>query len=151
MTATPAPEHLHAPFALTAIILAALGMAIALIHTFAGPFAPTQSIEVSIGEMAAGIREAAQRAMLGQEQPAPTVRAWDIDRILQVVAPAAGVFAIVLAFVGMLRREPTRLVLFGVAFGAMAVMVQVVLFVALLIAGVILLCHILTNLDSILG
>ncbi|WP_299401698.1 hypothetical protein [uncultured Roseobacter sp.] len=151
MTAEPAPQHLHAPFALAGIGLAALAMAIALIHTFVGPFAPTQSIEVSIGEIAAGIRDSAQRALLGQEQPAPVARAWDIDRILRAVAPTMGVFAIVVALVGMIRKEPAKLVLCGVAFGAMAVMIQVLLYAVLLIAGVVLLIGIMQNLDSILG
>ncbi len=151
MTAHPAPQPYYAPFSAVAIGIAAIAMAIALVHTFAGPFGATQSIEVSIGEIAAGIREAAQRALAGQEQPAPVVAAWDIDRILRALAPALGVLSIVIALIGLFRREPTKLAMCGLAFGTMAVVIQVVLFVALLIAGAILLVGILSNLDSILG
>ena len=138
-------------FSYAAIALGAAALLIALIHTFAGPFAPQQSVGVMIGEIAGEIRGAAQRALAGEPQPAPQVAPWDIDRILRALVPIAGVSGLLLALAGILRSEPRVATVFACALCAGALAVQLVIWVALLIAGALIIVAILHNMDAIFG
>ena len=140
-----------ASFSYAAIGVGAIALLIAMVHTFAGPFAPTQSVDVTIGEIAGNMRAAALRALAGEAQPEPVAAAWDIDRMLKMLAPSAGVTGILLAIVGFVRHEPKRAVVCGLALGAGALMVQILFWITLMICGVILIFGIMQNLDSILG
>jgi hypothetical protein len=140
-----------ATFSCFAIGLGALALAMALIHVFAGPFAPTQSLDVTIGEFAANVRAAAQRALAGEAQPAPVAAAWDIDRILRAALPAAGVLSVLLAVVGLLRQEPKRAALCGLALGTGAILAQVLLWVAMAICAAIIIAAIIDNIGDVLG
>ena len=51
----------------------------------------------------------------------------------------------------MMRREPLRYVLFGIGISTGAIVVQLFLLAALIIAGAIILVGIMQNMDSILG
>jgi hypothetical protein len=134
-----------------AISAGALALAIAMIHVFGGPFAPQPSVGTTVGEIAGEMRAAALRAVNGEAQPAPEPRGWDIDRVLMLAAPLLGALAIVLAMVAALRREGWRLATYGAALGVGAIVVQMVWWIALLIAGTILLVTIIENIGDILG
>jgi hypothetical protein len=140
-------------FSCAAIGLGALGMFVALFAIYAGPFTPQPDIGTSIGEIAGNIRAAALRAVQGLPQPESVVvqPVWDIDRILMASAPAMGVLGVVMAITAYIRREPARAATCGMVLSVAAIFVQVVLIVALLIAGAIILVGILQNLDSIIG
>ncbi|WP_436398327.1 hypothetical protein [Roseobacter sp. S98] len=141
------------PFSLTAVALGGIGLFIALLVVFAGPFAPQQDIGTAIGEIAGNMRAAAWRSLFGLEQPEATIvqRAWDIDRILMVAAPAAGVLGIITAVIAYVRNEPRRIAGYGLAISVCAVFIQVFLAVVMIIAGVMLLIGIMQNMDSIFG
>jgi hypothetical protein len=140
-------------FSCAAIGLGALGMFTALFVFYAGPFASQPDVGTTIGEIAGNMRAAAQRALLGLPQPESTVvePAWDIDRVLMASAPAMGVLGVVTAIIAYIRREPARAATCGMLLSVAAIFVQVVLIVALIIAGAIVLVGIMQNLDSILG
>lgn len=142
-----------AGFSVAAIALGAIGLFIALLVVYAGPFAPQQDIGTTIGEIAGNIRAEAWRSFLGLEKPAtPLVqRAWDIDRILMTLAPAAGVLGVLMAIVAYIRREPKRVATYGMALSVAAIFVQVILIAVMIIAGVLLLIAIVQNMDSIFG
>ena len=129
----------------------ALALALAMLVVFGGPFAPQPSIGTTVGEIAGEMRAAALRAMNGEPQPAPVPRGWDIDRVLMLAAPLIGVLAIVLSMIAGLRGEGYRLAGYGAALGAGAIVFQFVWWIALLIAGVIMLLAIIKNVDGILG
>lgn len=141
------------PFSIAAIALGGLGLFIALLVMFAGPFAPQPDIGSTMGEIAGNMRAAAWRSFFGLEQPDTTIvqRTWDIDRILMVAAPAAGVLGILMAITAYIRREPKRVAGYGMALSVCAVFVQVLLIIVMIIAGVMLLIGILQNMDSIFG
>ena len=142
-----------APFSLAAVALGGIGLFIALLVVFAGPFAPQRDIGTAIGEIAGNMRAAAWRSLFGLEQPDTTIvqRAWDIDRILMIAAPAAGVLGIVTAIVAYVRNEPRRIAGYGLAISVSAVFIQVFLAVVMIIAAVMLLIGIMQNMDSIFG
>ena len=142
-----------APFSIASIALGAIGLLVALLVVYAGPFAPQPDIGTTIGEIAGNMRAAAWRSFFGLEQPDSTVvqRAWDIDRILMTAAPVAGVLGIVMAIIGYIRKEPKRIAGYGIAMSIAAIFVQVVLIIVFIIAGVMLLIGIMQNMDSIFG
>lgn len=142
-----------AGFSIAAIGLGGIGLFVALLVMYAGPFAPQQDVGTTIGEIAGNMRAAAWRSFLGLEQPESTIvqRAWDIDRVLMAAAPAAGVLGIVMAIVAYIRKEPKRMAYYGMAISVCAVFVQVLLIVLMIVAGVILLINIIQNMDSIFG
>lgn len=129
----------------------ALALLLAMLNIFAGPFAPQPSVGAAIGEIAGEMRAAALRAATGAPQPAPEPRGWDIDRVLMLAAPLVGVVAIVLSMIAALRGEQYRLAGYGATLGAGAIVFQFVWWIALLIAGVILLVAIVENIGDILG
>jgi hypothetical protein len=129
----------------------ALALSLAMLHVFGGPFAPTPSAAQTVGEIAGGMRAAAQRALSGEAQPAPSPRGWDIDRVLLLAAPLIGVAAIVLSMISALRGEGFRLAGYGAALGVGAIVFQMVWWIALLIACVALLIAIIENIGDILG
>lgn len=141
------------PFSIAAIGLGGIGLFIALLVMYAGPFAPQQDIGTTIGEIAGNMRAAAWRSFFGLEQPESTIvqRAWDIDRILMTIAPAAGVLGVIMAITAYIRREPKRIATYGMALSVCAVFVQVLFIVLMIVAGVLLLMSIIENLDSIFG
>jgi hypothetical protein len=136
---------------LTAFALGAAALLLVLLQLWAGPFAPRQSAPVTIGETAAQIRQAAQRALAGAPPPAPAPAAWDIDRLLAAATAGAAGLALVLAAAALIRREDWRPAAAGLALAGGAVAVQIATWAILVIAGAILLYAILSNLDSILG
>jgi hypothetical protein len=129
----------------------ALALALAMLTVFGGPFAPQPSVGTTIGEIAGEMRAAALRAVNGEPQPAPVSRGWDIDRVLIVAAPLIGVLAVVLSMIAALRGERYRLAGYGAALGVGAIVFQFVWWIALLIAGMILLVSVIENIDGILG
>lgn len=141
------------PFSIAAIGLGGIGLFIALLVMYAGPFAPQQDIGTTIGEIAGNMRAAAWRSFFGLEQPESMIvqRAWDIDRILMTIAPAAGVLGVIMAITAYIRREPKRIATYGMALSVCAVFVQVLFIVLMIVAGVLLLMSIIENLDSIFG
>lgn len=141
------------PFSIAAMACGALGMFLALFVLYAGPFAPQPDIGTTIGEIAGNMRAAAQRAVQGLPQPEATVAApaWDIDRVLMAAAPAFGVLGVVLALLAFVRREPWRAATCGLAISVGAIVVQVALIIALMIAGAMILVGIMQNIESILG
>jgi hypothetical protein len=142
-----------AGFSYAAIGLGGIGLFIALLVVYAGPFAPQQDVGTAIGEIAGNMRAAAWQSFLGLEQPDSTIvqRDWDIDRILMTAAPAAGVLGVVMAITAYIRREPRRVASYGMALSVCAIFVQVLLIIVMIVAGVMLLISIIENMDSIFG
>jgi hypothetical protein len=143
----------NARFSYAAIGLGGIGLFIALLVVYAGPFAPQQDVGTAIGEIAGNMRAAAWRAFLGLEQPETTIvqRDWDIDRILMTAAPAAGVLGVIMAIIAYIRREPRRVASYGMALSVCAIFVQVLLIILMIVAGVLLLISIIENMGSIFG
>ena len=124
--------------ALIGLAVGALALLMGLVHFWAGPFAPQKPVETSIAEAAVEIRDAAMRAMKGEEPPPPERAEWNIDRTIETATGSFGGLAIVLAMVGFVAREPKRNVAGAVFLGASALAFQFFTWFALALIGAIL-------------
>ncbi|MFT6025615.1 MAG: hypothetical protein ACI9PY_003758 [Ascidiaceihabitans sp.] len=104
--------------------MGALGLGLAVVHFFAGPFSPQQNIDISLGEMAANMAKSATREFLNQPQPAPLPKIWDLDAILRAVAAVASALAIILAVVAFVLKENQRVVMAAAVLGSAALAFQ---------------------------
>ncbi|MQX38333.1 hypothetical protein [Roseospira navarrensis] len=151
MSNTPAASVPSAGWAgIAAVLFGGLALLIVLIEFSAGPFAPQPEASTVIGETAAGIRDAARRALAGEAPPPPTARTWDIDRVIALAGMATGGVAVILAVLGAVLREPRTALVGGAALGATAILLKVSIWIALLVAGVVILWAIIDNIGDIL-
>lgn len=132
---------------------AVLSGAAALVLVFvqiAGPsLEPSPSVATQVGEMAGEIKRAAWRSFFGLPQPEPEPQAVPVRNYLALAAPILGVVAVVLSLVSAIARENWRFPVYGTSLGAAAIVFHYFWWVALLIAGVVLLVAILENLGDI--
>ncbi len=132
------------------IAAGAAALLLAVVHFWAGPFAPQPSLETIVAESAVEIRDATVRALRGETVQEKKTVEWDIDKSIQVgVALCAGL-AIVLSVVGFVRREPKRRVFAGVMLGVGAITFQFVTWFAIALLVVILISAVLENFDGLI-
>ena len=131
--------------------LGAVALLLVLVHFWAGPFAPQQRMTVTVGEIAADIRQAAIRKLKGVPSPKPAPVAWDSDRILKLVAALLAGMAVIVGVASLVRRETWRPAVGGIALGGGAIAFQVFTWATLLVVGALILCVIIQNITGILG
>jgi len=132
-------------------LVGACALILVMVNFWAGPFAPQQDASVSIGEIAADIRQAAKRALSGEAQPDPVSAPWDIDRVLGAVAATLAGLAVILGLAGFVRRETWRPAAAAMTLGVSAVVFQLFTWMVLVVVGCIILYAIIQNIDGILG
>ncbi len=130
--------------------LGALSLLLVLTHFWSGPFAPQQRTGVTVGELAAEIRQSAVRKLKGEAPPKPVARPWDIDRVLKVIAALLAGLALIAGAAGYVRREDWRPAAAGITLGAGAVAFQFFVWAILLIAGAIIVAAVVHNIGDIL-
>jgi hypothetical protein len=132
---------------------AVLAGALAVILVFAqivGPtLEPTPSVASQIGEIAGDIKRSAWRSFLGLPKPEPVVEAVPVWRYLAFAGPILGVVALVLSLVSGVMRENWRYPVYGASLGAAAIVFQFVWWIAILVAGAMLLVAIIENIGDI--
>ena len=143
-TVPPSPIAGYVGFA-----LGALSLLLVLTQFWAGPFAPQQRTGVTVGELAAEIRQAAVRKLKGQPPPKPAARPWDIDRVLEVSAALLAGLALIAGAFGYTRREDWRPAAAGVTLGASAVAFQFFVWAILVIACAIIVAAVVHNIGNI--
>jgi len=109
------------------------------------------TVATQIGEMAAEIRKAATRSMLGVEQPEPETPAMTVATLVTIAIPVLAALAAISGAIGLFRREPKTLPLLAMGFGTSAFVMQYLFLMALMIGGVFILVAIINNIDGILG
>ena len=132
-------------------IVGAAALLMVLVQTFAGPFAPQQKIGVTIGEIVVDIHQTIKKKLRHEPLPKPTAKSWNIDNWLVLVSSALAVIAILVGCVALARREQIHLSSAAIALGASAILAKLFIWVALLIAGAIILYAIITNFGDIIG
>lgn len=129
--------------------------AIALVLVFAqiaGPaFDPKPSVASQIGEIAGEIRRSAWRSFFGLPNPAPEAAAPSLWNHVAIAAPILGVVAVVLSVISGILRENWRYPVYGTSLGVAAIVFQYFWWLALLVAGVVLLVAIIENMGDIFG
>ena len=140
-----------AAFIVGALALVAVSLQVG--GVFATP-EPAQSTAQTIGEFAAEIRQSAQRALSGEEAPAPVVpveTGLNMQDILLYAIPGLAALAVVLGSISLFRREGWHLPAIGIGLGLGAVVMQYAIIMAAVIIGGILLAAIINNIGDILG
>lgn len=142
---------MKSPFGYLSAGLGAAALLLALVHFWAGPLAPQPTLEEAVAETAVGIREAAVRALRGEEPPPPERPEWDIDKTVSVATAAAGGVAIIFALTGFIRHETKRPLIAGAALGIGAITFQFFAWLALALIFVALVSVFLQNFDGVIG
>ena len=127
--------------------------AVALILVFAqivGPtLEPKPSAASQIGTIAGEIKRSAWLSFLGLPKPEPHPASVSIWNYAAMAAPVFGVMALVLSLASGVRRENWRYSVYGTSLGVAAIVFHYVWWIALLIAGVVLLVTIIENIGDI--
>lgn len=153
MTSNLTPPDLHDPSPYRSVGFWGLITGVmALVLVFAiiiGPtLQPQPSVGTQIGEIAADMKRAATRSLLGQEQPAPEIVKPTFLDYAAFLPPILGGIAIVLSVISGVKGENWRYSAYGSTLGGTAIVFYFFWWVALLVAGVILLVSIIQNLGS---
>ena len=127
------------------IAIGGIALLVAVVHFWAGPFAPQKSVERTVAETAVAIRDATVAALKGEEiqDRAPESNSFDIDRTLMLSASVLGGIALILAVVGFAMGEPARAAGGAAILGAGAIAFQFAvvalgaIILAILVAAVI--------------
>lgn len=135
----------------TGFVLGALALMLVLVQFWAGPFSPQQRAGVSIGEIAAEMRQAAIRKQQGLPQPPPAPAPWNSDRLLKVIAASLAGLAVILGGAALVRRETWRPAVGGIALGGGAIALHVFIWGILIVIGASVLCVIIQNVTGIIG
>ena len=138
---------------IAAFVLGSAALLMVLAHFWAGPLAPQQRIGITVGEIAADMREAAVRKLKG-ERPPQTVaqtRPWTTDRTLDLVKALLAGLALIAGCASLIRRESRRAAIAGMVLGASAIAFHLFTWAVLLVAGAIIISAAIYNVDTILG
>ena len=100
------------------ILFGAVALLAALVHLFAGPFAPEPDAVATVEQLAEELRATAERALTGAPPLAAEPATWDTDRLLNAAAGVLAGLAIVFGLTGFVRRESARAALSAIALGA---------------------------------
>lgn len=150
-TADDRPVWGLAAFVFGALALVAVSLQVG--NVFAEP-ETQQSTAEAIGQFAAEIRDSAQRALAGEEPPAPpppVETGPNLSELLVYIIPGLAVVAVILGAISLFQREAWRLPALGIGLGLGAVVMQYAFAMALMIIGGIILAAIINNIGDILG
>ena len=146
-----APPIRPAKFGLAGFFLGAISLVILVIQMSAildEP--PEKSAGTVIGEIAADIKQSAARAISGEPAPVAPPPPPSYGPMITIAALAMAGAAMISGAIALYRHEPTRLPTLAIGFGASAIVMHFVFWLALLICSVVLLVSIINNLGDIL-
>jgi len=117
--------------------IGALGLLLAVVHFWAGPFTPQPSLERTIAEKVVAIKDASVAALRGEQLPesAPPADGINADRVVQIAVPVLAALAIILGVIGFAMKEPGRVTIGAVALGGSTFAFQ---FAGLLLGAIVL-------------
>ena len=146
------PDTRSNSFGLLAMVLAAIGLVVAVAQLSLGPFETKPTIERSIAETAVAIKDAAKRVVKGEKEPEPVVAksGMDIDKIVGIAVIVFAAAGMVMAVVALFRREVQAPAYVGFSLGAGVLLMAWLQWIALIICGAIILVAIINNLGDIL-
>jgi len=131
--------------------IGAVALILTIVTFWAGPFAPQQSVGVTLGEIAADIAKSAARSVAGQPQPPPVAQARTIDDWFALGVGVLAALAVIVGVAAFLRREQRSVAASGIALGGLAVGVQLFAWTVMVIAGAIVLASTVYALRDSLG
>ncbi|TCP43111.1 hypothetical protein [Rhodovulum marinum] len=129
----------------------AAALILTIVVFWAGPFAPKQTVGVTLGELAADIAKSAARSVAGQPQPDPVAPVRDIDDYLRIAVGVLAGLAIVLGVASVLRHEQKRAAASGIALGGLAVGFQLFTWAVMMAVGAFLIASVVYALRDTFG
>lgn len=136
-------------FGLSGVGLGAIALLLAVVTFWAGPFAPQPTLESSVAQKAAAIRDATLDALRGKEvKPEYVEKKWDIDKYISVTIPVVSVLAILLGVVSFIFKEPIRISGSAAALGVSAIAFQFIAMYAMALLFVLLICAVLGSIGA---
>ncbi|MDQ9129577.1 hypothetical protein RDT67_24440 [Serratia fonticola] len=116
-------------FGWSGIALGGLALLLAMVHFYAGPFAPQQTLESLVAGKAMAIKESLLASLAGHQIPEKVSRPqYDLDRILKIVTAVLAVGAVVLGAIAGACKENPRAVSAAVMLGIGTLAFQIAMF-----------------------
>jgi len=131
------------------LCIGAIALMLVFVQIVGPSLEPKQSVGAQIGEIAGDMKRSAWRSFFGLPMDADQLvkpRIWDY---LAIVAPVLGVLAIVLSVISRIKRENWHYTAYATGFGISAILFQFLWWLALMVAGIVLLVAIIQNLGDI--
>lgn len=133
-------------FGFIGITVGSIALLLALIHFWAGPFAPQPTLETTVAEKAASIKNATIKALKGEEYRETYKPKWDADKVTNIATAVLGGLAFILSVLAFAKQEPIRVAAGGAALGVSAVAFQFIAIYAMALLVVLLVAAIISNL-----
>ncbi|ATM77142.1 hypothetical protein CRN79_15425 [Serratia fonticola] len=116
-------------FGWSGIALGGLALLLAMVHFYAGPFAPQQTLESLVAGKAVAIKESLLASLAGHQIPEKVSQPqYDVDRILKIVTAVLAVGAVVLGAIAGACKENPRAVSAAVMLGIGTLAFQIAMF-----------------------
>ncbi len=133
-------------FGFTGIAIGSVALLLALVHFWAGPFSPQPTLETTVAEKAASIKNATIKALKGEEYRETHKSSWDADRITNVSTAVLGGLAFIFSILAFAKQEPMRVAAGGAVLGVSAVAFQFIAMYAMALLVVLLIAAVLSGL-----
>lgn len=133
-------------FGFIGITLGGIALLLALVHFWAGPFLPQPTLETTVAEKAASIKNATLKAIKGEEYHETYQSNWDADKITEVSTAVLGGLAFILAILAFAKKEPNRVAAGAAALGISAIAFQFIAMYAMALLVVLLIAAVLSGL-----
>lgn len=107
------------------IAFGSIALIVALVHFYAGPFAPQPTLEQAVAEKAVAIKKATIAALKGEvvEAEKRSTR-FNADRIIEIAIAVIAGFAIIFAAISFAKKESYRIAIGAAGLGAAAIAFQ---------------------------
>lgn len=128
------------------ITFGGLGLLLALVHFWAGPFSPQPTLETTVAEKAISIRDATIKALKGEEYQEIRKSSWNADKVTHILTAVLAGLGLIMSMVSFGRQEPARLAVSGATLGISAMAFQFIAMYAMALLVVILIAAVLSNL-----
>ena len=132
-----------------AVIFGATALVLVFIQVFGPMLEPAPSVGTQIGEIAGEIKRSAWRSFFGLSNDNANPEPVSAMNYLTLAAPILGVVAIVLSLISGVLRENWRYAVYGTGLGASAIVFHFFWWMALLLAGTLILIAIIENIGEI--
>ncbi len=136
----------NSKFGFIGIGFGAVALLLALLHFWAGPFSPRPSLEQTVAEKAASIKNITIAALRGKKASIPEPRgSMDADKITNIVTALLGGIAIIFGVIGFANKEPIRVSSGAAILGGGAIAFQFAVLAIGIIIVVILVMYVLSQ------
>lgn len=133
-------------FGFIAIAVGGIALLLALVHFWAGPFSPQPTVETTVAEKVASIKNATIKALKGEKYRKTYKASWNADKIINVSTAILGGLAFILSILAFAKQEPTRIAAGGAALGVSAIAFQFIAMYAMALLVVLLIAAVLSGL-----